>query len=460
MPPQPMELFKRYGVKKLMRFAAILLLGLFFGVGVRAAESRPNILVIVVDDLGWAGVGYHNKAMMTPNLDKLAKESTELQRFYVYPVCSPTRAALLTGQMPRRFGVVTALNGNDPGIPAGLSTIAGTLKSAGYHTSLVGKWHLGKATVPQGNGFEHFYGFISAEVDYYKHTAKNGRADWQRDGKAVEEEGYSTYLLADDVVRQVKSRDKTKPFYIQLCMNAPHDPLSAPAELVQKHKAKGEKLGLYAAVVEAMDEGIGRVLNVLDTEQIKDNTLVVFFSDNGASGREGGDNTPLNSGKGSVYEGGIHTPALVRWPGRVASGAGLLQPICVQDLYPTLVAAAGATMPAKVSIDGVNQLPSWLSGKVQPRNPFVVSVSDTALIDGDVKLIKFSDGSKALYNLKDDLSERNNLVAKQVDIVNKLSTKMDELTKGLPEVEKPKAGPGSGAGTGSGGQGGGPRKKN
>jgi arylsulfatase A-like enzyme len=417
-----------------MRLGVILFLGLLMCSAVLAAEVRPNIIVIVVDDLGWAGVGYHNKAMMTPNLDKLAKESTELQRFYVYPVCSPTRAALLTGQVPRRFGITTALNGNDPGIPAGLSTIAGTLKSAGYRTSLVGKWHLGKATVPQGNGFEHFYGFLSASVDYYKHTAKNGQADWQRDGKAVEEEGYSTYLLADDVVRQVKSRDKTKPFYIQLCLNAPHDPLSAPEELVRKHKAKGEKLGLFAAVVEAMDVGIGRVLNVLESEKIKDNTLVVFFSDNGAAGREGGDNTPFNSGKGSVYEGGIHTPALVRWPGRMAAGAALAQPICVQDLYPTLVAAAGATMPAKVKVDGTNQLNAWLSGKVQPRDAFVVSVSDTALIDGDWKLIKFSDGKKALYNLKDDLSEKNNLVTKQADVVAKLSVKMDELTKGLPEV--------------------------
>ena len=441
-----------------MQIVAIIFLSLMFGAEVRAAEVRPNILVIVVDDLGWAGVGYHNKAMTTPNLDKLAKESTELQRFYVYPVCSPTRAALLTGQMPRRFGITTALNGNDPGIPAGLSTIAGTLKSAGYHTSLVGKWHLGKATVPQGNGFEHFYGFISAEVDYYKHTSKNGRPDWQRDGKAVEEEGYSTYLLADDVVRQVKSRDKTKPFYIQLCLNAPHDPLSAPAELVQKHKAKGEKLGLYAAVVEAMDEGIGRVLNVLESEKIKENTLVVFFSDNGAAGREGGDNTPFYSGKGSVYEGGIHTPALVRWPGRMAAGVGLAQPIAVQDLYPTLVAAAGATMPAKGKVDGTSQLNAWLMGKVQPRDAFVVSVSDTALFDGDWKLIKFTDGKRALYNLKDDLSERNNLVTKQPDAVAKLSVKMDELTKGLPEVETPKSGPGSGGGGGQG-AGQGPRKR-
>ncbi len=443
----------------MMRLAVVIFLGLIFGAEVRAGEVRPNIIVIVVDDLGWAGVGYHNKAMTTPNLDKLAKESVELQRFYVYPMCSPTRAALLTGQMPRRFSITTALNGNDPGIPAGLSTIAGTLKSAGYHTSLVGKWHLGKATVPQGNGFEHFYGFISAEVDYYKHTAKNGRADWQRDGKAVEEEGYSTYLLSDDVVRQVKSRDKTKPFYIQLCLNAPHDPLSAPAELVQKHKAQGEKLGLYAAVVEAMDEGIGRVLNVLESEKIKDNTLVVFFSDNGAAGREGGDNTPFNSGKGSVYEGGIHTPALVRWPGRMAAGVGLVQPICVQDLYPTLVAAAGATMPAKVKVDGTNQLNAWLAGKAQPREAFIISTGDTALIDGDMKLIKFSDGKKALYNLKDDLSEKNNLVTKQADVVAKLSVKMDELTKGLPEVEAPKAGPGSGAGGGGQGAGQGPRKR-
>ena len=200
------------------------------------ADPAPNLLVIVVDDLGWAGVGFHAPSMPTPNLDRLAKEGTELDRFYAYPVCSPTRAALLTGKMPRRFGILNPLNGQDRGVPAGEVTTASVLHDAGYTTALIGKWHLGTASSPQKAGFDHFYGFLSASTDYFKHTAKNGRLDWQRDGTSLEEEGYSTYLLADEAVRQIKARDAKKPFYIQLNFNAPHDPLSAPAELIDPHQ--------------------------------------------------------------------------------------------------------------------------------------------------------------------------------------------------------------------------------
>ena len=181
---------------------AVLTLCLSSHTVLAAEPKQPNILVIVADDLGWAGVGYHSKSMTTPNLDKMAKEGTELQRFYVYPVCSPTRVALLTGQMPRRFNILTALNGPDPGMPKGLPTISSVFKDAGYQTSLIGKWHVGKATTPQQNGFDHFYGFINAEIDYYKHTGKGGRIDWQRDGKTVKEEGYSTYLFSDEADRK------------------------------------------------------------------------------------------------------------------------------------------------------------------------------------------------------------------------------------------------------------------
>ena len=407
----------------------------------RAADSRPNILVIVVDDLGWAGVGYHAKAMATPNLDKLAREGTELQRFYVYPVCSPTRVALLTGRMPRRFNIVSALQGPEPGMPAGLPTISSAFKAAGYHTSLIGKWHLGHATTPQQNGFEHFYGFLGSEIDYYAHTGKDGRrTDWQRDGTTVQEEGYSTYLFADDAVKQIKTRDKTKPFYMQVTLNAPHVPLSAPPELVEKHKAKG-RLGLYAAVIEAMDIGIGRMIDVLDAEGIRKNTLVVFFSDNGAETREGGDNTPLRSGKFTVYEGGIHTPALVRWPGKIAAGAALTQPICVQDLFPTLAAAAGVPMPRDAKIDGSNQWPAISQGKRMEREPFLIASFDTALIDGDWKLIEFQDGRRSLFNLKSDISETKDELANHPDIAARLTSKLNELRKDLPPVTAERRGP-------------------
>ena len=426
------------------------ILALLLGITAAHAETRPNVLVIVVDDLGWAGVGYHAKAMTTPNLDRMAKEGTELQRFYVYPVCSPTRAALLTGQMPRRFNIVAALNGPAPGIPSGLTTIASVFKGAGFRTSLIGKWHLGHATTPQQNGFEHFYGFLNAGVDYYKHTGKNGRLDWQRDGATVEEEGYSTYLFADEAVKQIRTRDKTKPFYMQVTFNAPHDPLSAPRELVGKHQQKGALLGLYAAVVEAMDIGIGRVLDALDAETIRENTLVVFFSDNGASPREGGSNAPLHFGKGTVYEGGIRTPALVRWPGKIAAGAALTQPVAVQDLFPTLTAAAGVPMPRDLKIDGANQWPAISQGKRIARPPFIVSTFDTALIDGDWKLIELQDGTRSLFNLKDDMSENSDLLSNYPDIASQLAAKLDALRKDLPAVTARREGRGSGRPGGGG----------
>ncbi len=419
-----------------------VLLVCFAASSARAAEPvRPNLLVIVVDDLGWAGVGYHAKAMVTPHLDKMARDGTELSRFYVYPVCSPTRVALLTGQMPRRFDILSALQGADPGMPKGLPTIPAVFKTAGYQTSLIGKWHVGKATTPQQNGFDHFYGFLNAEVDYYKHTGRGGRIDWQRDGKTVTEEGYSTYLFADEAVKQIKSRDKTAPFYFQVCLNAPHDPLSAPAELVEKHKAKGEKPGPYAAVVEAMDIGIGRMIDALDAENIRDNTIVVFFSDNGAAPRDGASNAPLRFGKGSVYEGGIHTPALIRWPGKIAAGKVLTQPVCVQDLFPTLTAAAGVPMPQEAKIDGRSQWAAIAQGKRSDREPFIVASFDTALIDGDWKLIEFQDGKRSLFDLKADLSEQADQFSKQPDLAAKLGAKLDALKKDLPPVKAVRDGP-------------------
>ena len=418
----------------ILRFAALLACVLQTSAAAQTQDTvaapnipAPNILVIVVDDLGWAGVGFHAPVMPTPNLDRLAKEGTELGRFYAYPVCSPTRAALLTGQMPRRFGIVNPLNGQDRGVPAGEVTLPSVLHDAGYTTALVGKWHLGTASSPQKAGFDHFYGFLSSGTDYFKHTAKNGRLDWQRDGKSVEEEGYSTYLLADEAVRQIKARDAKKPFYIQLCFNAPHDPLAAPAELV-------EKRGLYKAVVEAMDIGIGRVLDAIDAEKLRENTLVVFLSDNGAGGAEGGSNAPMRGGKGSVYEGGIHVPAVVRWTGKIAAGAHLAQPMCVQDLLPTLAEVAGAKIPEAAKLDGASQWAAISSGKVVEREPFVIASFDNAVYDGAWKLILFEGATRVLFNLAIDPSERNDVAKDNPEIVARLSAKAEAVTKDLPAI--------------------------
>jgi hypothetical protein len=209
-------------------------------------------------------------------------------------------------------------------------------------------------------------------------------------------------------------------------------------------------LGLYNAVVEAMDTGIGRVLDALDAEGIRGNTVVIFISDNGASRREGGSNLPLRAGKDTVFEGGIRTPAIISWPGKVAAGSVLAQPISVQDLYATITAIAGTTPPSTARLDGVNQWPAILGNKLIPREPFIVASYDIALIDGDWKLIELQAGERLLYNLKDDLSEATNLAKSKPDILARLGAKLDILKKDLPAAPVRTVGPGTGGSSGAG----------
>jgi arylsulfatase A-like enzyme len=417
------------------------------------ATGPTNVLVLMADDLGWNGVSYHNPKMTTPALAKLAKEGVQLERFYGYPVCSPARSALLSGMMPRRFGVTHVVGPGQQGIPKGTPTLASSLQKAGYSTSLVGKWHLGTNPGPLGYGFERFYGFTGAEVDYFKHTNQRGQSDWWRDNKQVEEEGYTTTLLADEAVQQLKKRDPKKPFYLQVAFNAPHATLAAPKELTDKHK----DTGLYNAVVDGLDQGIGRILTTLDELGLRENTLVIFFSDNGAS-RRMSPNTPLKNGKDTVNEGGIRTPAIVRWPGKAAVGAVSQQPIAVNDLFPTIFAALDLPLPNELKLDGSNQWPALSTGKMLPRPAFLIASQDIAFIDGDWKIIETADGQRSLYNLAKDIGEANDLATEQPGTLKSLGAKLDELKKGLPVASErrgagPAAGGGAGKGPGAGGAG-------
>lgn len=417
-----------------------------------ASSSKPNILILIADDLGWGDVGFHGGKVPTPSIERLTKEGSELQRFYVHPVCSPTRAALLSGQMPRRFGV-TDVMGPRQTLPESLATLPSSLRSAGYTTSLVGKWHLGKGTsTPMSFGFDHFYGFLGPEIDYYKHTDQRGSTDWQRDGTTINEEGYSTDLLANEAIRQISNRDAKRPFYLQVAFNAPHVPQSAPADLIAKYKNLGT-LATGAAVIDAMDAAIGRILTALDQQKLQNDTLVVFFSDNGAS-RQLGSNGSFRAGKGTLYEGGIHTVCALRWPGQIPAGKPSLQPTAVHDLFPTLVAAVGATTTAK--LDGVNLWPALHDGRVDMRPPFAIATSDIALIDGDWKLIEWSTGEHALFNLGTDPSESKDEFATQKEISTRLTDQLAALKKDLPAASAARRpGPGGpGPGLGPGGRGG------
>lgn len=396
-------------------------------------KDAPNILVIVADDLGWGDVGFHKGATPTPQLDRLAKEGLELQRFYTYPVCSPTRAALITGQMPRRFGITDVVAPRQ-NLPEGISTLPGTLRAAGYRTGLIGKWHLGTSGVPQKNGFDHFYGFLGPQIDYFAHTNPRGDPDWQRDGKPLQEKGYSTYLFADEAIRQIKQREPGHPFFIEVAFNAVHIPHGAPEELVAKYKSLPANQATYAAVIEAMDTSVGRILAALDAEGLRDDTIVLFFSDNGAGGRGGGSNAPLRGGKSSLFEGGIREPCLLRWPGQVPAGGASRQPMSVHDVFPTLAAMAGAQVKEPAKLDGKNQWDALRAGRVQDRGPFVIATADCALFDGDWKLIETADGKRSLFQLADDPGETTDLLARQPEIARRLTGELAEMKKDLPTV--------------------------
>jgi arylsulfatase A-like enzyme len=410
-----------------MRLIFSLLACLAFVPDLEAQTAKPNVVVLIADDLGWNDIGTRNPKIVTPNLVKLAKEGVELQRFYGYPVCSPARAGLLTGVLPRRLGLVNIIMPGQAGITKATPALPAKLKSAGYATSLIGKWHLGSQNPALAVGFEHFYGFMGGEVDYLKHTDMRGKPDWQRDGKQIEESGYTTYLFADEASKQIRNRDKAKPFFLQVAFNAPHIDLAAPEDLVAKHKSDG----LYGAVVEGLDIGIGRILATLDEQGLRDNTLVIFVSDNGAS-RRNGSNAPLRGYKSSVDEGGIRTPAIVRWPKRVPAGVKLDQPIAIIDLFPSIAAALNLPLTAELKLDGVNQWPAIAGGKTLPRPAFLVASADIALFDGDWKLVETNAGQRTLYNLKADVSEAKDLLAAQPELAAKLGAQLDTLKKDLP----------------------------
>ena len=410
-----------------MRLLFSLLACLAFVPDLAAQTAKPNVVVLIADDLGWNDIGTRNPKIVTPNLVKLAKEGVELQRFYGYPVCSSARAGLLTGVLPRRLGLVNIIMPGQAGITKATPTLPAKLKAAGYATSLIGKWHLGSQNPALAVGFEHFYGFMGGEVDYLKHTDMRGKPDWQRDGKQIEESGYTTYLFADEASKQIRNRDKAKPFFLQVAFNAPHIDLAAPEDLVAKHKSDG----LYGAVVEGLDIGIGRILATLDEQGLRDNTLVIFVSDNGAS-RRNGSNAPLRGYKSSVDEGGIRTPAIVRWPKRVPAGVKLDQPIAIIDLFPSIAAALNLPLTAELKLDGVNQWPAIAGGKTLPRPAFLVASADIALFDGDWKLVETNAGQRTLYNLKADVSEAKDLLAAQPELAAKLGAQLDTLKKDLP----------------------------
>jgi len=268
----------------------------------------PHIVVLVADDLGWADVGYHGSEIRTPAIDRLVEGGVELDRFYVLQVCSPTRAALLTGRFPMRYGLSSGVvrPWSDDGLDLDERILPQALREAGYATRIVGKWHLGSLDVPQlptERGFEHHYGQYLGMIDHFTHE-RDGGLDWHRDRRPVREPGYSTHLLRDEAVRIVEAHDPDTPLFLYVPFTAPHFPLQAPEEEIAAYAdLEDPDRRVYAAMVTALDQAIGSVLEALERRGMRERTLVLFFSDNGALLSKGGRNEPLRGEKGGLYEG-------------------------------------------------------------------------------------------------------------------------------------------------------------
>lgn len=432
------------------------------------AGDKPNIIVMVADDLGWADVGFHgNQIIETPSLDRIAAEGTQLNRFYTTPICSPTRAALMTGRDPIRLGIAysTIMPWHNNGIHPEETFLPELFAGAGYQTAMVGKWHLGHAQQtyhPNARGFEHFYGHLHTEVGFFPPFASLGGKDFQRNGVSIDDQGYESYLLADEVSRYIRERDAEKPFFIYMPFIAPHTPLDAPEDLKAKYADMEDDRGksrskmadntrfmakvtrresarpMYAAVVDGMDQSIGRVLDTLDAEGLTDNTIVLFFSDNGGAvyAIGGADNAPLRGGKGDTFEGGIRVVATMRWPEKIAAGGKVDSIMSVMDVFPTLLAAAGIEPETRHRLDGRNLLPAIVEGERIARedllffiaeSPFKNTVNVTAFNDEWKLVQRIETGftsvevSNFLFDINADPNEYQNLALEHPDVVAELA---------------------------------------
>ncbi len=427
------------------------------------AQDKPYVVFMMADDLGWNDVSYHGSEIRTPHVDSIARRGVELDRYYAYPVCSPTRAALMTGRIPLRFGVDRPLELRN-GLPLDERILPESLREAGYRTAIVGKWHLGLEHVkyhPYNRAFDHSYGHLGPAIDYWTHIW-NGGYDWQRNGKLIEEEGYSTRLIGAEAERVVRQHDESKPLFLYVAFNAPHGPLQAPEEAVADHEAiRNPNRRVYAAMAAEMDEAVGGILGALDARGMTENTLIVWCSDNGGATRLGADNSPLRGGKGGTFEGGIRVPAAVWFPGRIEGGRKIEQMATAADWFPTIAATAGIQTGAEKELDGLNLLPLWSRGEAVKRTaPFYFGVFDNvAVIAGEWKYVENTPRGgapgKFLFNIAQDPEEKNDLAAKRPEKFKELAGLMHDFPR-APTVATDMLQPGGGRGRAGKKGGGGP----
>lgn len=426
----------------------------------REGARRPNIVVIVADDLGYADIGAQGcKDVPTPQIDSIARNGVRFSNGYVScPVCSPTRAGLTTGRYQQRFGhefnpgqlgrAAAGKSATQPGKPAvvfGLPldqvTLADRLKSVGYATGMVGKWHLGDkpAYRPLKRGFDEYYGFLGGAHPYVN-LAASDRAPIFRGNEPVDEKEYLTDAFAREAVEYI-DRHKKQPFFLYLTFNAVHTPQQVPDKYLDRFKEiQDPKRRNMAAMLSAMDDGIGRVLDKIRKESLENDTLIFFISDNGGpTPGNSSRNTPFTGYKGGLNEGGIRVPFLVQWRGQIPAGKVFDQPVISLDIHPTALAVASPNkafdIPADKALDGVNLLP-FLRGenRAAPHEILFWRFGQHAAVrKGDVKLLRIK-GRTALYDLSKDSGEEHDLAGQKPDLVKELEA---GLAKWESQLKKP-----------------------
>lgn len=424
--------------------ALLVMLGLLTFARAAQPADRPNILIILADDLGRGEYSAFGTAdLRTPNIDSLFRDGMTFENFYANsPVCSPTRAALLSGCYPDRVGVpgvIRDIAENSWGYLAPHALLLPRrLKEAGYRSALVGKWHLGyeKPNTPLDRGFDEFHGFLGDMMDDYETHLRNGRNFMRRDRVEIQPAGHATNLFTEWACEFLKRRvEGAEPFFLYLAYNAPHDPLQPPAEWLEKVRRRepgiSDRRARLVALIEHMDEGIGQVLATLEATGQAGKTLVVFTSDNGGRLENEARNGPWRSGKQHMYEGGLRVPCAVRWPGKIAPGSRSDRLAVTMDLFPTALEAAGLA-PGE-GIDGVSLLPV-LTGPSAPapsREIYFVrreggaaygGKTIEALRRGEWKLVQDSPfGASELYHLGRDPGETKNLRDGEARVLNEMS---------------------------------------
>lgn len=418
----------------------------------KPARPKPNMLVIVSDNQGWKDIGYNASEIRTPHLDKLAGTGVRLDHFYVYPMCSPTRAAFVSGRAPSRYGILGAIGHRSrQALPPETVTIADTMRACGYETAITGKWHVGlrPEVGPLQYGFDQSYGFFHGQIDKLTHRYKNGDRTWHRNDKYLDEEGHSLDLITAEAINFIE-RERDHPFFLYVPFGAPHPPLQETTEWVGLYEdvIASPSRRLYAASVTHMDAAIGELIATLDRTGQRKNTIVIFFSDNGAiqswgeqpknyEGRFGpypvlGDNGPLRGWIGELYDGCVRTPALVNW-------AGVLEPRVVDsvtsvlDWYPTMAALGRGAVDDAWNLEG-RDIWRLLSGQGDVAETVLYwkyyNGQRAAVRSDNWKLIiDRRDNSNELFDMTNDPYESLNLAERHLGRVRELTALLQQQAK-------------------------------